>query len=162
MTDEVVRGEIEDRPLTEWEKEGLRTGKSKGPANGTRSFKDHPPETLREFQRRSRKMIQARKEAARLAELTAFMQAHKELAHVLLGGKMAVLGGLLDEMRVIDEHGVESYDTRLLDDKRLKVLLQIIDMVEKRGFGSHVQKQETKVDVDVTHRLADLAKKLGG
>lgn len=165
MTDDkgVVQGEVEDTPLDEEDLRRIREGKEpKGGKGVYPSFSDLPPETLREYQRRARLMMNLKKESRKLAELDAYMNAHKDIAGLLIGAKMAIISGLLDEMRVSDKHGAEFFDTRLLDEKRLKVLQQALNDWEKRGFGSPVTKQEQTVNVDVTHRLVQLAKQLGG
>jgi hypothetical protein len=51
-------------------------------------------------------------------------------------------------------------DTARLDDRRLKVLLQLMKQIEERAFGSSVTKTETHQTVDIRAAVVDLTKAL--
>lgn len=108
---------------------------------------------------RSQAVQRAKRQARQLAELEAYTDAHRELASQILGTKMVVLDGLIEEMR---DPVTKMLDTSRLDDKRLKVLLGLTEQLEKRAFGGIVTKTETKHSgqVDLRAALVDLTKAL--
>lgn len=110
-----------------------------------------------EMARRSHAVRRAKKRAAQLAELEAFTDAHRELASQLLGAKMTLLDGLIDEMR---DPVTNELDTSRLNENRMKVLLQLMKMMEERAFGSITQKSESKQTVDIRAAVVDLTKAL--
>ena len=110
-----------------------------------------------EMAKRSHASRRAKYRARQLANLEVYTEAHRELASQILGAKMAVLDGLIDEMK--GEDG-KLYTDRL-DDKRLKVLLSLIEKIETRGFGGPVTKTESHTTVDIRAAVVDLTKRLG-
>lgn len=120
-------------------------------------FHNMSREERQEMAMRSVAVRRAKRRAAQLAELEAFTDAHRELASQILGTKMALLDGLIDEMRDPDTNQL---DTRRLDDKRMKVLMSLIEKIETRGFGTPVTKTETHSTIDIRAALVDLTKAL--
>jgi hypothetical protein len=162
MGDESVKPDaIEDRPLTEKEKDRLARGLEPVGSGTWKSFAELPPETLAEYRRRSIESKRRKKQAAQLVELEAYMDAHKEHASEILGAKLMVISGLLDEMRCIEEKsGAETFDTRLIDEKRLKLLLSALNDFEKRAYDG-TKKSEQTVNVNIAHVVADIKRTLG-
>lgn len=95
--------------------------------------------------------------ARKLAELQAYTEAHKELASQLLGAKSVVLDGLIEEMT---DPATGEIQTSRLDEKRLKLLLSLIEQIEKRGFGAPVTKSEVSQTLDIRAAVVDLTKAL--
>lgn len=114
-------------------------------------------EERQEMAARSHAVRRAKRRAAQLAQLEVFTEAHRELASQILGAKMTLLDGLIDEMR---DPVTKKLDTSRLDDKRMKVLLQLMKQIEDRAFGSAVTKTETHSTVDIRAAVVDLTKQL--
>lgn len=120
-------------------------------------FENLTKEERQEMARRSHSMRRAKRQAAQLAQIQVFTQAHRELASQILGTKMTLLDGLVDEMR---DPVTDKLDTSRLDDRRLKVLMALIKQIEDRAFGGPVTKSETTSTVDIRAALVDLTKSL--
>lgn len=99
----------------------------------------------------------AKRRARQLAEIETYTQAHREMASQVLGTRMAVLDGLVEEMIDPDTGKLE---TSRLDEKRLKLLLGLVKEIETRAFGTPVNKTETKGTLDIRAALVDLTKLL--
>lgn len=120
-------------------------------------FHNMSREERQEMALRSQAVQRAKRRARQLAEIETYTEAHRELASQILGTKMAVLDGLVDEMK---DPVTGSLDTSLLDDRRLKVLLALVKQIEERAFGGTVQKSENKTEVDIRAAVVDLTKAL--
>jgi hypothetical protein len=120
-------------------------------------FQNLTKEEMQEMSQRGVAARRANRRARQLAQLEAYTQAHRELASQILGTKMTVLDGLLEEMK--DEE-TGKLDTSRLDDGRLKVLLALTKQLEERAFGSVTQKSESKQTVDIRAAVVDLTKAL--
>lgn len=120
-------------------------------------FHNMSREERQEMAMRSAAVRRAKRRAAQLAEIETYTQAHRELASQVLGTRMAVLDGLVDEMKD-PETGM--LDTSRLDEKRLKLLLTLVKEIETRAFGTPVNKTESHQTVDIRAALVDLTKKL--
>lgn len=131
--------EILERP--EWQRKG---------------FDEMTKEERQEMALRSVEMRRKKRELRQLAKLEAYTEAHRELASQILGTKMVLLDGLVDEM-----HDPETGElsTKRLDQARMKLLLQLLDQLQKTAFPP-----ETKVkhegSVDVRHLVAEINKGL--
>lgn len=106
---------------------------------------------------RSAHVRRAKARARKLAELEVYTEAHRELASQILGTKMSVLDGLIDEMK---DPVSGKLETSRLDEKRLKLLLSLVEKIEMRGFGGIVAKTESHSTVDIRAAVVDLTKRL--
>lgn len=107
---------------------------------------------------RSQAVQRAKRQARQLANLEAYTEAHRDLASQILGAKMSLLDGLIDEMK--GEDG--KLHTENLDDKRMKLLMALMKQLEERAFGGIVTKAETHTTVDIRAAIVDLTRKLNG
>jgi hypothetical protein len=144
---QAIRGEVEPIPRD----------RSIIPADDPRDFRALGFDKLTPAERSemARRGVEARRmkaEMRRLAEAEVFHEEHRQLAARILGTKMVVWDGLLKEAT---DPATGEVDTSRLDDKRLKVLLGLVDQVEKRGFPS-VTKTETTTTVNVNAVIAKL------
>lgn len=123
------------------------------------NFADVSPDKMAEYRQRA---IQTRKlntAAKKLMEQAAYLEAHKEHAATILGGRLAIIEGLLTEM--VDPK-TQKPDTRLLDEKRLKVLQTALNDFDK-GMGMQPSKSASDADirVNVTHTVSKIIDSLG-
>lgn len=114
-------------------------------------------EERQEMAKRGAMAARAKRQARQLAQLEVYTEAHREIASQILGTKLAVLDGLIEEMK---DPVTGNLDTSLLDDSRLKVLLALTKQLEERAFGSVTQKSESKQTVDIRAAVVDLTKAL--
>jgi hypothetical protein len=116
--------------------------------------------TTAERQEMSRRGVVARRlkrQARQLANLQAYTEAHRDLASQILGTKMVLLDGLIEEMA---NPVTGQLDTTKLDEKRMKLLMTLMEQLEKRAFGGTVQKSEVSQTVDIKAAIVDLTKAL--
>ena len=164
---DIIEGIVldEDRPLTEREKQQIAKGYEKPsellPNGGKRiPFDQLPVETLRQYQAKAIETRRRNTAAKKLMEQAAYLEAHKEHAATILGGRLAIIEGLLTEM--VDPK-TQKPDTRLLDEKRLKVLQTALNDFDKgMGMTGSASKDTQTLDVNVTHTVAQIVKSLGG
>ena len=112
---------------------------------------------VQEMAQRSAAARRANRRARQLANLEAYTDAHRDLASQILGTKMTILDGLIEEMR---DPVTSKLDTSKLDDKRLRLLLGLTKQLEERAFGSITQKTESKQTTDIRAVILDLTKSL--
>ena len=157
--DEVLVGEVIDEP----QPERPRKGKGKYSGNGMRvSFADMTPEERKEMSRRGTEAQRRKRHVRQLAKLDAYREAHRELMAQVLGTKMVLLDGLIEEMKDPDSGDL---DTARLNDKRMNVLLSLMKQLEKAAFPDEKVVNEKKVvehnvNVDVRHVIAEINKGL--
>lgn len=124
--------------------------------HGTRSFAELTREERQEMARRSHESRRRHLEAKALAKLEVYTQAHRELASQILGTKMTLLDGLVGEMVDPDTNQL---DTTRLDKDRMKILLGLLDQLQKTAFPT-TTKIEHGGSVDVRHVIAEISKGL--
>lgn len=129
--------------------------------DGTRTnFADVSPDKMAEYRQRAVQTRRLNTAAKKLMEQAAYLEAHKEHAATILGGRLAIIEGLLTEM--VDAKTGKP-DTRLLDEKRLKVLQTALNDFDKgMGMTGQSSKDTQTLDVNVTHTVAQIVKSLGG
>lgn len=152
--------DADDRPLTAAEKQRLAEGKELVGGNGSwPSFKDVPPETMAQYRQKAIETKRLNKEARKLADRLAYLEAHKQHAATILGGRVALVEGLLTEL-VNPKTGKP--DTTRMSEKRLQVLQTMLNDFDK-GMGMQPQaKSETQnVNVNVTHTVSKILDRLG-
>lgn len=162
MGTDIEHGElVDDRPLTGVEKQRLERGHDLAVGNGSwTNFDQLPPETLAAYRRKAVETRRLNAESRKLAQRLAYIEAHKEHAATILGVRLSMIEGLAAEM-VNPKTGKP--DTRLLDEKRLKVLQTALNDFDKgMGMQPSAEKDTQRVDVNVTHTVAQLVKSLGG
>lgn len=158
--DDAVTGELVeladgDRLLTENDKRLIAKGKE--PIGGAALLREdgNDPKTLWQARAKIAELHLLKRQAKAIAELEGFVDAHREQASLLYGGKLAIIMGMMDEMAVKDADGeTVGFDTSLLDDKRLNVLYKFLDQFEKRAFGNTTQRTEHSGSVDIRHLIA--------
>jgi hypothetical protein len=149
MDDEVLEGDVIPEELRQ-------VVKDDEPRDMRRlGFDNMTKDEVREMALRSVAVRRAKRRAKQIADLKAFTDAHRELAGQLLGAKMALLDGLLAEM----DTG-KGLDTSLLSEARMKVLIGLVDQMEKRGFGNVANKTENHSTLDIRAAVVDLTKAL--
>lgn len=142
--------------------EGIVTEKVKVyTGNGERaSFADVPKHVLDEYRAKGVESRKRNAAAKKLMERAAYLEAHREHAATILGGRLAVVEGLLTEML---DPATGKPDTQRLDTKRLQLLQTILNDFDKHADMLPGKESETqRVDVNVTHAIEGLVKKLGG
>lgn len=153
---------VEDRPLSEKDLDLIARGRGPTGGNGSYvSFADLPPATLAEYRERRIETMRKKREGKKLAELSAYIDAHREHAAEIIGSKLVLMDGLMGEMSYIDpQTGEQAYNTKLLDEKRMKVLVQIINEFEKSAGLRAEKKTESTVNVNVSHLVSELKRSL--
>jgi hypothetical protein len=159
----VEHGEVvdeHDRPLTPREKHLVAKGEELPVGNGSYvPFSALPPETLRQYQAKAVETRRLNREAKRLAERAAYIEKHKEHAATILGGRVAVMEGLLAEL-VDPETGKP--DTRRMSEKRLTLLQNILNDFDKAMDMTPVKAEaKSTLDVNVTHTVSKIIERLG-
>jgi hypothetical protein len=167
MGQNVESGDIvdgDDRPLTEREKWVLSKGEVptsllKGGNGSYVPFDQLDTATLQQYQAKALETRRRNAAAKKLMEQAAYLEAHKEHAATILGARLAMIEGLLSEMT----NSKGQPDTRLLDEKRLKVLQTALNDFDK-GMGMQPSKgsDADPVRVNVTHTVAKIIGELGG
>lgn len=131
--------------------------------NGERkSYADLTPEERDQYQAKALETRRRNAEVRKLAQLQSYLEAHQEKGALLFGAKLAIIEGLLEEMTHPAGHKrAGQLDTRLLDEKRLKVLQSAITEFERSGGMRASGKGEAqKLDVNVTHTVSKLVEAL--
>lgn len=160
----VEHGEVldeNDRPLTEREKALVAKGEELPVGNGSYvPFSALPPETLRQYQAKAVETRRLNREAKKLAERAAYIEKHKEHAATILGGRVALMEGLLAEL-IDPETGKPS--TKRMSEKRLQLLQNILNDFDKAMDMTPVKSEAKQtLDVNVTHTVAQIVKSLKG
>lgn len=145
-----------------WIEEGRTVG-----GNGSwPNFDELPQGTLEEYRRRAILSRRMNLEAKKLGKLEAYIEANRQYAGMIIGGKLQIASGILAEMRVEreDEFGnkYEDFDTSLVDEKRLALALRTLESIEKVGGLAAGKLPEEKDSKNVSAVLAALQRALGG
>lgn len=151
----------QDRPLTGVELQRIARGHEPAVGNGVRTpFDQLDAQTLRQYQQKAVETRRLNAQAKKLAERAAYFEAHREHMATILGGKMAMMEGLLAEM--IDP-ATQKPDTKRLSEKRLKLLHDIMREFEKQAdmTPSQTTGEGGEIRVNVTHTVAKIIDQLG-
>lgn len=152
---------LPNRELTGRERWLLRTGKMlDGQGNGSwPSFDELPKDVVDKY--RAKGVAARRQNAAdkKLMERAAYLEAHKQHASTILGGRVVLVEGLLAEL--IDPETGQP-DTKRLTEKRLQLLQTMLNDFDKgMGMAPQAKAEGGSLQVNVTHTVSKILDRLG-